>query len=262
MRPNRIALITVAALLAVGCRPPEAPEEYEELVGYLFEHAADEDEAELVAGLDNLSAWLTGENLELAEAGVTIAELPASAVADLAGHNHSTDGLAGVSLVTPSAYGGQTLMEALTQYNFKTIIPDVYLEYDRTFDEGQDCIVDRGCLWAAGSVYSLADWGLLGEVEADRRIEYRWVEAEAGWVFLQRWWLTAPSTGSKLDLRISDQYYIGVNFPLANGTRRVHASWLTMSMSTGDASEGAANQLIDNWQNDAENLDAWIDENL
>ncbi len=257
-----MSIWSLSALFALGCRPPEAPEEYEELVGYLFEHAADEDEDALIAGLDNLDAWLTGENLELAEEGMTITNLADSAVEVLAGHQHSTADLAGVSLSTGSAHDGQTLMEALTQYNFKTIIPDVYLEYDRAFEEGQDCIVDRGCLWAEGEVYSLADWGLLGEVEADRRIECRWVETDAGWVFLQRWWLTAPSTGSKLDLVISDQYYIGVNFPLSSGTRRVHASWLTMSMSTGDASEGAANQLIDSWQSDAEGLDAWIDENL
>ena len=257
-----MSIWSLSALLALGCRPPEAPEAYEELVGYLFEHAADEAEAALIAGLDNLDAWLTGENLEVAEAGVTITNLADSAVEGLAGHQHSAAGLAGVSLSTGSAYDGQILMEALTQYNFKTIIPDVYLEYDRVFETGQDCIVDRDCLWAEGEVYSLADWGLLGEVEADRRIEYRWVEADAGWVFLQRWWLTAPSTGSKLDLVISDQYYIGVNFPLSSGTRRVHASWLTMTMSTGDASEGAANQLIDSWQTDAEELDVWIDENL
>ena len=79
-------------------------------------------------------------------------------------------------------------------------------------------------------------------------------------MFLQRWWLTEPSTGSKLDLRIQDKYYIGVNFADSDGTARIHASWLTMEMSTGDASEGAANQLINNWKNDAESLDEWISE--
>jgi hypothetical protein len=31
-----------------------------------------------------------------------------------------------------------------------------------------------------------------------------------------------------------------------------------MELSTGDASEGAANQLISNWKKDAESLDEWI----
>ena len=179
----RTSLILSAAL-CLGCRPPDAPEEYEELVSYLFEHAADEDEAALLAGLDNLALWLSGENLASAEEGMTISNLSASAAAGLEGHAHTTEGLAGVSMVTNSGYGGQILMEALTQYNFKTIIPEVYLEYDRTFDEGLDCIVSRECLWADGSVYTLSDWGILGEVEADRRIEFRWIETDMGWVFL------------------------------------------------------------------------------
>jgi len=216
-----------------------------------------------VAGLDNLSAWLgVGENATLAEEGVTLSQLGTEAVSDLAGHEHGVDGLAGVSLLTPSPHGAGPLMEALTQYDWKDIAPDVYLTYERTWDEGEGCIVDRSCLWAEGSVHSVADWGLLGEVTADRRIEYRWVETGAGWSFLQRWWLTEPSTGTKLDLEIGDQYYVGVNLPAGNGTTRVHASWLTMDMSTGDASEGAANTLISNWAGDAESLDTWIDDNL
>ena len=108
----------------------------------------------------------------------------------------------------------------------------------------------------------MADWSLLGEVTADRRIEFRWVESDAGWVFLQRWWLTEPSTGTKLDLRIQDQYYIGINYPSGGGTRRVHASWLKMEISTGDYTENGAKQMIRNWEKDADELDAWIDENL
>lgn len=193
---------------------------------------------------------------------MTLSQLPIEAVSELEGHAHGVDGLAGVSLLTPSEHGSGPLMEALTQYDWKEIAPDVYLTYERTWDVGEDCVVDRSCLAAAGSVYSVADWGILGEVTAQRNIEYRWVETELGWSFLQRWWLTEPSTGTKLDLVIGDQYYIGVNLPAGQGTTRVHASWLTMEMSTGDASEGAANTLINNWAGDAEDLDAWISENL
>lgn len=257
----RSALILPVAL-SLSCRPPDAPVEYEELVSYIFEHAADDDDAALLAGLENLTLWLSGENLEAAEDGMTISNLSSSAAAELEGHAHTTDGLAGVSMVTNSVYDGSVLMDALTQYSFKTIIPDVYLEYDRTFDEGVDCIVSRECLWADGSVYSLSDWGILGNVEAERRIEFRWVETDMGWVFLQRWWLTEPSVGDTLGLVIEDQYYIGVNFPMSSGTQRVHASWLKMTTNTGDFSEGAANQLIDNWKKDSESLDLWISENL
>ena len=256
---------TIPMVFLVGssaCRAPEAPQEYEDLVGYIFEHAGDEEETLLLAGLSNLANWMEGDNLTSAEGGLTIENLPDSAVADLSGHDHTTDGLAGVSLVTESQYCSETLMDALTQYSFASIMPSVYTTYDREFEAGQECIVAKDCLWAEGHVTSVADWGLLGQVEAERRIEYRWVDTPEGWVFLQRWWLTEPSTGSALNLVIDDQYYIGINYPLEHGTQRVHASWLIMEMSTGDASTGAANQLIDNWKNDAEELDAWISDNL
>jgi len=251
-------------MLGLGCKKvDEAPKEYESAVAYLFENFAEEEPEELVETIAFLDEWLEGSDLTSAEEGLSIENLPRTAVRNLSGHAHQTEGLKGVSVATKSRYETCVLMEALTQYSFARMMPDVYTTYDREFDEGQDCIANRNCLWAEGSVYSVADWGILGEVTADRRIEYRWVETEKGWAFLQRWWLTETSTGTRLDLTIDDQYYVGVNFPISNGgTRRVHASWLTMEMSTGDASTGASNQLIKNWQNDADELDAWIDDNL
>lgn len=246
-----------------GCRKvEEAPKEYESAVAYLFEHFDAEDPALLAETVDYLDGWLVGSDLASAEEGLSISNLPKSAVNNLEGHSHKVSGLEGVSLATKSRYPTCTLMEALTQYSFARMMPDVYITYDREFDEGQDCIAAMDCMWAEGSVYSVADWGLLGEVTADRRIEFRWVETEAGWAFLQRWWLTEVSTGTRLDLTIDDQYYVGVNFPDGNGSRRIHASWLTMEMSTGDASSGASNQLIKNWKKDADDLDAWIGQNL
>ena len=256
-------LVVPLVLAGFGCKKvDEAPKEYEGAVAYVFEHFADEDPAQLVETVEFLDEWLVGADLEAAEEGLSIENLPKSAVKNLAGHAHQTQGLQGVSLATKSGYETCTLMESLTQYSFARMMPDVYTVYDREFDEGQDCIATMECFWAEGSVYSVADWGLLGEVTADRRIEFRWIETEQGWAFLQRWWLTEVSTGTRLDLTIDDQYYVGINYPISAGTRGIHASWLTMEMSTGDASTGASNQLIKNWKKDAEDLDAWISENL
>ena len=113
----------------------------------------------------------------------------------------------------------------------------------------------RPHVWAHERVHQEA-----GKVEAQRTIQFRWVDTEEGPVFLQRWWLTEPSTGTSLGLVIHNQYYIGVTMPTANGSYRLHASWLRMELSTGDASDGAANQLISNWKKDAEDLDVWISE--
>ena len=65
-----------------------------------------------------------------------------------------------------------------------------------------------------------------------------------------------------MDLVIDNQYYIGINFPQNTGMQRLHASWIRMESSLGDSSESAAQQLIRNWQKDAEELDLWISDNL
>ncbi|MBM76283.1 MAG: hypothetical protein CMK59_12840 [Proteobacteria bacterium] len=258
-------------LLSIACKEPaQAPQEYEELIGYIFEHTDAETDEELVAGLTNLQDWLNQNDLTELEEGSSIACLPKTAIENLEGeHNYCTVGedetedMKGVTMLTQSQYSETVLMEALTQYSFAEIMPDTYLTYDRQFDQGQECISDHSCLFASATAYTIADWGILGEVEAQRIIEFRWVQLEnEEWVFLQRWWLTEPSNGSKLDLVIDNQYYIGINYPQTSGTQRLHASWIRMESSLGDGSESAAQQLIRNWQKDAEELDLWISENL
>ena len=248
--------------LTLGCKPPpQAPADYEQLLDYIFAHSGDEDDAELVAGLINLQTWINeSDTTDLVE-GNSISVLSESSVSMLEG-NHNLETLKGVSLLTDSRYNSRILMESLTQYSFKEIMPDVYLTYDREFDQGKNCIVERDCLLATGNVFTVADWGILGEVTAQRNIEFRWVELEDEWAFIQRWWLTEPSTGTKLDLRIDNQYYIGINYTQGNGTQRIHASWINMTLSTGDATDSAAQQVIRGWKNDAESLDLWIEENL
>ena len=48
--------------LSIACKAPEAPEEYEALVGFLFEHTADEQDDYIEVGLANLNDWLRGED--------------------------------------------------------------------------------------------------------------------------------------------------------------------------------------------------------
>ena len=54
--------LLATAWLASGCKaPPEAPTQLEELCGYIFEHAWDEDPLELEAGVINLAKSAASE---------------------------------------------------------------------------------------------------------------------------------------------------------------------------------------------------------
>ena len=167
----------------LGCKPPpQAPADYEQLLDYIFAHSGDEDDAELVAGLINLQTWLNESDTTDLMEGNSISVLSENSVGMLEG-DHNLEALKGVSLLTDSGYNSRILMESLTQYSFKEIMPDVYLTYDRDFEQGRNCIVERDCLLATGSVFTIADWGILGEVTAQRNIEFRWVELEDEWAF-------------------------------------------------------------------------------
>ena len=70
---SRFTLPVLVTLL--GCKPAEAPKEYEALMGYIFEHTADEDDEQLVLGLNNLSDWLNGDQHRQGEARMHVHEV-------------------------------------------------------------------------------------------------------------------------------------------------------------------------------------------
>ena len=158
-------------LISLACiSPPQAPQEYEELIGYIFEHADAETDEALVAGLTNLQAWLDENELAELEEGSSIACLPKTAIEDLEGeHNYCSVGddgiedMKGVTMLTQSKYSGTVLMEALTQYSFAEIMPETYLTYDREFNQGKECISEQSCMFASATAYTVADWGILGQ---------------------------------------------------------------------------------------------------
>ena len=70
MSMKKLAFVVSLALVTGCAEPASAPSEYEALLGYLFEHMEDEDDAELVVGLENLFVWLQEpENFGAASSG-------------------------------------------------------------------------------------------------------------------------------------------------------------------------------------------------
>ena len=79
-----LVLATLMTLSAACSEPPGAPSDYEELLAYVFEHAGDEEDEALAAGLENLHAWLQDSSrLESVLEGYVIDELPQAAVTGL-----------------------------------------------------------------------------------------------------------------------------------------------------------------------------------
>ena len=121
-------------MLFPGCSsPPDAPEDLETLLGFLFEHMEDEDPEALVVGFENLYLWFQDDaQLQSAREGFVINNLPASAVVDLDDVERSPSGLEGITVATKSPYCSKALAGLLTWEDFGTLL-DNFSIYERIF---------------------------------------------------------------------------------------------------------------------------------
>ena len=91
-------LITVLSIsLGLGCsNPPQAPDDLETLLGYLFEHMDDDDPEALTIGLENLYVWFQDDaQLQRAREGFLVC--CKNAVARLDDKERSASGLEGIT---------------------------------------------------------------------------------------------------------------------------------------------------------------------
>jgi hypothetical protein len=294
----KYGLCLVLFVFVSGCdAPPTAPSEYEALLGYLFEHMEDQEDDELIVGLENLYDWLqTPENFSAASDGYQIRNLADSAVNALDEDVRTASGLRGISTVTKSSLAPELIAGTLTWSGFAEVLEGNFSLYERNFEQDSGCFIDRSCTWVSASSHTISKWVNIIEMDTRYRIQYRWVFTQYGWMMLHRFWLLDPAGGT-LDVMMNANYYLGVLF--ADGARgggrlspafrtaggaliggasgdlddlkavlecpgslRVHANWF--NVDTGDIPLEDAKileVLLNNTKSDAQRLDEWIESN-
>ena len=295
---RQLLVFGCAILCAWGCdSPPSAPSEYEALLGYLFEHMSDEDDSELVVGLENLYEWLQEpENFGAASAGYQIKNLEDASVNALDDENRSASGLRGISTITKSGLPPELIASTLTWSGFNEVVEDNFSLYERNFDSDSSCFVDRSCESVAASSHTVSKWVGVVEMDTRYRIEYRWVYTQYGWMMLHRFWLLAPAGGT-LDVMMNANYYLGVLFSddargggrlspafrtsggalvggasreldelkgvlECPGSLRVHANWFNVDTGRIPLEDGKILEvLINTTKSDAQRIDEWIEAN-
>ena len=120
----KYGLCLVFLIFAFGCdAPPTAPSEYEALLGHLFERMEDEEDEELIVGLENLYDWLqTPENFSAASDGYQIRNLADSAVNAVDEEVRTAAGLRGISTVTKSSLAPELIAGTLTWSGFSEVV--------------------------------------------------------------------------------------------------------------------------------------------
>jgi len=290
------ALLGSMCLSGAACEsPPNAPDDLETLVGYLFLHANDEDPAALAEGLENLHAWFADDaQLQKAREGFLIENLPPEAVTGLDDRVRSPDGLEGIVVATKSPYCPKALAGLLTWEDFGQLLSNFEI-YERTFTSDPTCFGPRECLAVRADSHTKSAWAGVVGMESRYTIEYRWVETAAGWIMLQRFWLKDPVHGDQFDVKMNANYYLGVvmadggrasqpvspafrnaangmvgragkDIDLAQealagaGALRIHANWFNVDPGVIPLSEEAIRStLVSNQINDATRHDDWLD---
>lgn len=261
---NKISMCGFLFLLLCGscaAPAPEAPDDIEELMGFLYEHYEDEDDGALVNGLNKLDEWLQNEdNRAAAMEAYTFTDLPESAVDDLDDRTRKTDKLKGHGVLTLSPHKVEDIATLLGSKEFENLYKDKYDEYERTFEMDTSCFADKSCDRVTGTIHAVSSWlGGAVSMTTDLEVGVRWVETDAGWMALNRSWLMRPAFGSCCDFILEASYYIAAIMPDGDAAMRMHGSWAELDYgSVPIPEEEAASRALQTTIDDSANTNEYL----
>lgn len=250
------------ALSMLGCAEVvDAPTELDELVGFLFEHVTDEDDAALAAGAVNLDTWLI-EGIEETAEGYAVNDLSAEALAAVGYDAIPDDAIDGAAVGHISIHSPNALVETATSVDNPEIYGGDYVEYERTYNTSLNAFLDKseGETLLDGEISQIAKYAGLITVESHSQIQYRWVETEIGWVMIERTWLLEPAKIDPEDwVELDAQFFIWAVIPVADGSARtIQATWVAADMIIDLDENTALNLMIDSMGDAQETLDDYI----
>ena len=258
----RLPTILLLSAALTGCKPPpDAPDKLEELCGYLFEHLDDEDDVEMVAGLDNLDVWL-GNHLHDTLEGYTISSLDETAVQTLDNQKRSVSSLVGAAVATESNFTPTQITEALILEDQEEIFVDSYQVYNRDWDGDPACFPGRDCTFVEADLHAESSWAGLITVSSHAHNQYRWLDADGGWMMAQRSWMVEPAEVSWDEIQVNAQYYLAITLPASGGAVRLQSTWIDADYGVLPVGEDyAKQQIVKSMQGTHDQLETWLEEN-
>jgi hypothetical protein len=244
-------------LLLVGCKPPpDAPEELNELVGYLYTNVPAEDPAPLEVGAGNLDVWLQ-ERIDETLEGYTVDNLTEESILALGDGERDLAELAGAAVGHVSPHSVSALVDAIVLDDPMDMF-NSYVAFDREFVGDEACFAAGDCDWLEAEVHASFDYTLM-QVDTHSRVQYRWVDTELGPVYAERTWLREEAVVTSDLIEVDQQYYLRVILPDGEGSRSIQSTWVVARL-VGDMPENAAlNLLINSMSSQADTLDEYVE---
>lgn len=262
-RPLLAAVCAVSLAGLSGCRHlPEAPQELDELCGYLFEHANDEPEdLTIEAGAINLDAWLD-DSMAATSGGYSVNSLSDDAVDSLDDGERTLDGVKGAAVGYTSTNDVETLMRTLVEVSPADLYPEEYVEFRRIWNGDPDCFAAGDCDHLEAESFSTLSLPMGIEADVDSMVQYRWVDTvDLGRVAIQRTWMRVPPTIRGLDgLSVDQQYYVWMFIPNNEdgGSRSIQATWMVATLAGFYPEQFVLDTVVTSMQGNSTGLDDWI----
>ncbi len=223
-------LLVLATLVACG-RPPEAPKELDELSHYLYREWDAEDPRVLSAGVDNLAAYLRGEDLSfevsVMDRSWEISSINAIDVEGLErpGGRQLSDTIA-VGVAVESAFPVLDHARIQTERDQLPVEPSAVF-YQRSFPETDDprCFAREECEVLI-TVNDVERKNLLMTVDFTLYKNIRWVEMESGErALVSRSWIKESAEGANGKSTIWQSFSLDTWVPDRDRTLRYQVLW-------------------------------------
>lgn len=248
----------ILALLA--CRPDPAPEDLEQLCGYLFAHLDDERDREMEDGLSNLDAWLIEKGI--GQDGLEVDRLAEDSVVDLAGDKTHTAGDAvGAAVDDRITHPVLAIAEVLIVADQYEVFDGTYEEYSRTFLGDVDCFMSQDCDRLDAENDFIARYGGVITVESEMHSQSRWVDLDGELALIQRGWLSGETIVSIDWATVEEQYILTAALPRGDETLRMQTIWIKAVLGEDAAPESAAlNVMVNSMSAQSQTIQDYLDE--
>ena len=246
----------------VGCAPPDAPEELDQLGSYLFVEFENPDIRYMEEGIKNLHEWVE-KNREDVQEGYRIENLTLEAVAALdVNEEPNLEGLIGAAVATDIKFSVEETLTIALATDPMEIDPDAYGYFTRTWEGDIDCFLKKECTeitYMAEIQNNLP----LGIVTDSRTVgTYKWFFLEEGDFVSQRRWLLEPAKCNQDWLEVNQDYAISVYIPTESGMRFMDIEWVVTKLGDIPVPEDFALSLaINAMSKGRKNIEAYLEEN-
>ena len=238
--PTRCVLATF--VLSLGCRPPEAPKDLDQLSSYMFGHVWDDDDTELQAGLSSLRTWLQN-NLEETEEGFEVNNLDQEQVDTLDNCKRDVSGLLGAAVATRSDYKVPDMVRVSVDVPAVDVFENVNHSKRLDFEPDKACYLDQECDRLQYRTLTDSDYALNINIRSKNGIQHRWVETEEGMANVYRSWLQKPAIISAEGWHVDTQFYVSATMPWQEGSIRLQATWAATEIEALPVPESMALNL-------------------